>query len=80
MFGLQNFNESSEFDHQHAAKLLAHHNQELNKHSDKDLKEMLTEENQNPAQANEALEAMLNEYVKDDNVCKTYKLFNYVLK
>lgn len=80
MFGLQNFNEANKFDTKHADKLLAHYQSELNKHKDADLQEMLSEEKTavTTEEADAALEQMINESIKDDKICKTYKLFNYV--
>ena len=67
MFGLTNFNENSEFDTKHAEKLLAKYQAQLNKHSDKDLEEMLKEEKEAATGKDaEAIEAFINETKKDD--------------
>lgn len=41
---------------------------------------MLAEEKNSGDQEAEALEQLMNENMKNEDVCKTYKLYNYVLQ
>ena len=80
MFGVQNFNEANPYDAKYAEKLLARHQQEQKKQQSQELKEMLAEEKNSGDQEAEALEQLMNENMKNEDVCKTYKLYNYVLQ
>jgi len=62
----------------HADKLLKHYQQEQKKQTDEQTQQLIDEEANQAGQEVDALEQMLNETKKDNDVSKTYMLFNYV--